>query len=221
MMDGDNVTEADFAACLADLATVNTVTLARPPTLRWLKRATRGMERFSLIDIGSGEGDMLRAIAQWARKAGVDADLTGVDMNPRAEPAARAATHADLDIKYVTGNVFDHRPDTPPDFVISSICTHHMTDDEIGVFLSWMDNNAQRGWFNNDLHRHWFAFYGFAALSRVVRWHRFVRHDGPVSVARSFSRADWERLIEASGVPREHVELRWEFPFRFCLGRVR
>jgi 2-polyprenyl-3-methyl-5-hydroxy-6-metoxy-1,4-benzoquinol methylase len=221
MMDGDDVSDADFAACLADLATVNTVTMARPPTLRWLKRATLGLDRFSLIDVGSGEGDMLRAIARWAQKAGIQADLTGVDMNPRAEPAARRATPEHLGIKYVTGDVFDHEPHTPPDFVISSICTHHMSDDEVTAFLGWMEGKAQRGWFNNDLHRHWLPFYGFTLLSQVARWHPFVRHDGPVSVARSFRAHEWHQLIERAGIPRDGVRVRWHFPFRICVGRTR
>ena len=219
-MDGNEVSEEDFAACLADLTRVNTVTLARRPTLRWLKKATHGLTRFSLIDVGSGDGDMLREIASWAQKAGLEADLIGIDMNPRAAPAARAATDSGLGIEYLTCNVFDHRPLIAPDFVISSICTHHMTDAEVSTFLAWMDGTAIRGWFNNDLHRHWFPFYGFIVLSALAGWHSFIRHDGPVSIARSFRRSDWERLIVASGIPRHEVTIRWHFPFRLCTGRI-
>jgi hypothetical protein len=220
LMDGPDVSESDFAACLADLAKVNTVTLARPPTLRWLKRATQNLHAFTLIDVGSGEGDMLRAIARWAKRNGKEAKLVGVDLNPRAEPAARAATAPEWGIDFVTTDIFDYRPEEAPDFVISSICTHHMTNDEIQTLLRWMDENAVRGWFNNDLHRHWFPFYGFALLARLARWHRFVRHDGPVSIARSFRRRDWEELIAASGLPEDSVTIRWHFPFRICVGRV-
>jgi trans-aconitate methyltransferase len=219
-MDGHDVSEADFAACLADLARVNTLTLARPPTLNWLKKATRDLHSFTLFDVGSGEGDMLRAIARWAQKQGKQARLVGIDLNPRAEPAARAATPHEMGIEYVTANVFDYAPASAPDFIISSICTHHMTDGEIETLLRWMDENATRGWFNNDLHRHWFPFYGFAALAQLARWHPFVRHDGPISIARSFRHHDWRRLVVASGLPEESVSIRWHFPFRICVGRT-
>ena len=63
-MDGEDVTTADFAALIHDLAIVNTVTLARRPTLNWLKRAARDLDHFSLVDVGSGEGDMLRAVIE-------------------------------------------------------------------------------------------------------------------------------------------------------------
>ena len=65
-MDADDMPAATYAALIADLARVNTVTRARPPTLAWLAAATRGQAQFSLVDVGFGHGDMLRAIAGWA-----------------------------------------------------------------------------------------------------------------------------------------------------------
>jgi 2-polyprenyl-3-methyl-5-hydroxy-6-metoxy-1,4-benzoquinol methylase len=220
-MDGDDVTNADFAALIHDLAKVNTVLLARRPTLKWLARATRGLDHFSLVDVGSGEGDMLRAVHTWATGAGKTCALTGVDLNPRSEAAARAATDPAQGIDYITGDVFDYRPVKPPDFIISAICTHHMTNAQIVQFLRWIDATAVKGWYNNDLRRHWFAYYGFGLLACVARWHPTVVHDGQISVARSFTRAEWEALIDASGIPRAGLELTGEFLFRLCLGRIR
>lgn len=220
-MDGEDVTTADFAALIHDLAIVNSVTLARRPTLQWLARATKSLDHFSLLDVGSGEGDMLRAVHAWARKAGKTCTLTGIDINPRSEAAAVAATDPALPIAYVTGDVFDYRPAQPPDFIISAICTHHMPDALVARLLRWMDQTALRGWYNSDLRRHWFAYYGFGLLARVARWHPTVVHDGQVSVARSFTRADWEAIIDASAIPHAGLQLTNEFPFRLCLGRIR
>lgn len=222
LMDGAHVTPADFAACLRDLARVNTVTLARPPTLRWLNDATAAMapgDAFTLLDIGYGEGDMLRAIHAWATAHGFRPRLIGVDLNPRSEPAARAATDPALGIDYRTGDVFDL--DEPADFIVSSLVAHHLTDAQVTRFLSWMEDHAARGWFVNDLRRHWFAFYGFTALAAVMRWHPFVRHDGPVSIARSFVRSDWERALGTAGIPEGAATVAHVFPFRLCVGRVK
>ncbi len=224
LMDGDAVTPANFAACMADLARVNTVTLARPPTLAWLAAATRRLvpgDRFTLLDVGYGEGDMLRAVSRWAKRRGLNAGLTGVDLNPRSAPAAAAATPATMAIDYRTGDVFVDPLPVRPDYIVSSLVTHHMRDEEIVRFLRWMEATARQGWFVNDLHRHWLAFFGFKLLSWLAGWHPFVRHDGPVSVARSFRRADWEALIVAAGLDRHAVSLRWHFPFRLCVGRLK
>ena len=224
LMDGEAVTPANFAACMADLARVNTVTLARPPTLAWLTATTRRLvlgDRFSLLDVGYGEGDMLRTVHRWAMRRGLTAGLTGIDLNPRSAPAALAVTPAGMAIDYRTGDVFADPLPVQPDYIVSSLVTHHMGDAEVVRFLRWMEATARKGWFVNDLHRHWLAYYGFKALASAARWHPFVRHDGPLSVARSFRRADWEQLIEAAGIDRRTVTLRWHLPFRLCVGRVK
>ena len=222
MMDGADVTAADFAACLRDLAAVNTMTLARPPTLRWLVDACHALpagSAFTLVDVGYGEGDMLRAIHAWATAAGFRPRLIGVDLNRLSAPAARAATDPALGIDYRTGDVFDFAPDAPIDFIVSSLVTHHLSDLQVGRFLMWMEARSVRGWFVNDLRRHWFAFYGFTLLAAVMRWHRFVRHDGPVSIARSFVPDDWERALANVGITGAAVEK--VFPFRLCVGRLK
>lgn len=222
LMDADGVTAADFAACLRDLATVNTVTRARPPTLRWLADATAAMnpgDAFTLLDVGYGEGDMLRAVHAWAAAKGFRPRLIGVDLNPLSEPAARAATDPALGIEYRTGDVFAFAPVYRIDFIVSSLVTHHLDDRQIGRFLMWMESRAVRGWFVNDLRRHWFAFYGFRVLAAVMRWHHFVRHDGPVSVARSFVADEWERALATVGITAATVTP--VFPFRLCVGRLK
>ncbi len=222
-MDGDDVTPADFAAILADLARVNTVTMARRPTLGFVERALRGMPAdrpVTIVDIGFGDGDMLRALARRLRSRRA-VRLVGYDINPRSAPAAQVRTPPALAIDYRTGDAFASDPDEPFDLIISSLVAHHMADADIVRFLRWMEGRAGRGWFVNDLHRHAFAWHGFRLLAAVARWHPVVRHDGAVSVARAFVRADWERMIVAAGLDRATLGLRWHMPFRWCLGRVR
>ena len=221
-MDTEDVSAADFAACLADLAAVNSVTLARPPTLAFMRRVGRGMaagERLSVLDAGFGEGDMLRRIHRWGTRRGLRMDLSGVDLNPWSTAAAVAATPPAMGIRYMTGDLFDLAPGET-DVVISSLFTHHLTDAQVVDFLLWMEARAQRGWFVNDLHRHPVAFHGFRLLSAAAGWHRFVRHDGPISVARSFRRRDWDALLRRAGLAGV-ATVRWHLPFRFCVSRVR
>jgi len=69
MMDGDATGFEDFRKCLHDLKIVNVCTLAYRPTLHWLKKALRGdksRQPVSILDIGSGGGDMMRKIWKWA-----------------------------------------------------------------------------------------------------------------------------------------------------------
>lgn len=222
-MDTEEVSEADFAACLRDLSTVNTVTLARRPTVNWLRRVARGLPagaELSVLDVGFGEGDMLRRIQRWATRRGLRPRLVGVDLNPSSAAAARAMTPPGMAIAYETGDLFDIDPGRRFDVILSSLFAHHLSDAEVVRFLRWMEASAARGWFVNDLHRHALAYHGFRALSRLAGWHRFVQHDGPISVARAFRRRDWARLLDEAGL-RGAAEVRWYTPFRLCVGRVK
>ncbi len=220
LMDTDCTDAADYAACLRDLAEVNTVTLARRPTLAWLDRAMRRRgkgEAVSVYDVAFGHGDMLRAVARWARRRHRPVQLRGIDMNPDAAATARAASPG-LDLTLATGDVLLAVPEPKPDYIVSSLFTHHLSDDQVVAFLQWMERHARHGWFVNDLHRHALPFHGFRLLARAMRWHRFVQNDGPVSIARAFRRAEWQRLLARAGVPGQ---VRWVFPFRLCVGRLR
>lgn len=219
-MDTHAVSEADFAACLADLETVNRLTLAARPTLAFLARLTAGWPRgaeLRLLDAGSGQGAMLRRIHAWAAGRGLVPRLTGVDLNPHAAAAARAATPPGMAIDWVTADIFAVALDSPPHVVTSALFAHHLDDAGVVRFLRWMEGTASHAWFVNDLHRHWFAHHGFALLAAAMRWHRFVCHDGPLSVARAFVPADWARFLASAGIRDARVS--WHLPFRLCVAR--
>ncbi|WP_425229061.1 methyltransferase domain-containing protein [Sphingomonas sp.] len=217
LMDAPELSAQDYAAVVGDLARVNVVTLAARPTLNFLARAAKGHDRLRILDVGFGDGDMLRRIARWAARRGLAVALTGVDLNPRSKAAARAHTPPDLPIRWVTGDYAD-LADEPWDCVISSLVAHHMTHAQLIAFLRWMEANAGVGWLVNDLHRHGFAYRGFPLLAALVRWHPIVRHDGQLSVARSYRPAEWPPLLTEAGVSGARV-LR-AFPFRLCVERL-
>lgn len=218
-MDTDCVDYADYQRCLRDLGRVNTVTMTHRPTLAWLGRMTQGLSEFSLLDVACGHGDALRRIHAWSVRRNLTARLAGIDLNPWGTRAATEATPADCGIRFITGDVFAFEPKPRYDFIISSQFTHHLPEDQIVAFIRWMEAHASRGWFICDLHRHWFPYYGFELLARIALWHRFIRYDGRVSIARSFTRADWQRMLASAGLGNGEASIRWRLPFRICVER--
>src|SRR6202167_2799454 len=78
LMDGD-CSYDDFRDCLRSLEKVNRWLLGYRPTLTWLERLTCGLrEPIQIVDVGSGGGDLLRQIADWARTRGIAVQLTGI-----------------------------------------------------------------------------------------------------------------------------------------------
>ncbi len=215
-------TYEDFRDCLRDLAQVNRMTLAYRPTLHWLEPFLRTSgTTLHIVDVGCGGGDMLRHVERWARRERVEVRLTGIDLNPYAARAAKEFTTSSSDIEWITGDAFSYGHSIPIDLVISSLFTHHLHGAEIVRFLRWMENVVKRGWFINDLHRERTPYYGFKTLATVMRWHRFVRHDGPVSIRRAFREEDWRTYLAEAGIPGDQVGLAGYFPARFCVSRVK
>lgn len=217
LMDAEDLDAETYADVVADLARVNVVTLAARPTLSFLARATQGMTRFRLLDVGYGDGDMLRRIARWSMTRGIDAELIGVDLNPRSKAAARAHTPPGQPIAFVTGDYADQAG--PFDIVISSLVAHHMTHEQLIAFLRFMEATATTGWLINDLHRHAFAYRGFPILARLFGWHGIVRHDGQLSIARSYRPAEWPQILAEAGISA--AQITRVFPFRLCVERRR
>jgi SAM-dependent methyltransferase len=226
LMDSDETDFATFRDCLVDLAKVNRLTLAYRPTLRFfadLDRAGRlpRDRAITVVDVGSGFGDMLRKIDRWAVRRGLRLDLIGVDLNPWSARTAIAAALPGRLIRYVTANVFDFSAGRPIDIVISSLFTHHLDDALLVRFIAWMEANAAIGWFVNDLHRHPLPYHAFRIASRALRFHHFVQHDGPISIARAFDAHDWRDALAAAGLPPGAADIRPQFPFRLCVARVK
>ena len=219
LMDGDCSYE-DFRGCLRSLEQINRWLLGYRPTLAWLKRLPHGLrDPVHIVDVGSGGGDLLRQIAGWARRRCIAVQLTGIDLNPYAACAAAESTPKELGIEWVTDDALMYRPEKPVDIVVSSLMAHHLEDEEIIALLRWMEATAQVGWFINDLKRSEWSCRMFGRVGRMVGWHRFVRHDGPVSFRRAFREEDWVRLLAAAEVPQEAVTVEHWRPGRLCVGR--
>ena len=218
-MDTDCSDFEEYRRCLADLAQVNAITLTHRPTLAWLARETNGLAGFSLLDVGCGHGDLLRRIRRWATGRGLAATLTGLDSHGWSARAAAEATPAEDRINYVTADLFDFDPPSRFDFIVSSQFMHHLTDEQAVAFIRWQEAHAARGWFVADLRRHWFAHRGFPLLARAARWHRFVRTDGQISIARAFLPEEMRGLAIAAGIAPGDLEVTRETPFRIAMAR--
>jgi 2-polyprenyl-3-methyl-5-hydroxy-6-metoxy-1,4-benzoquinol methylase len=218
LMDSPSVGFAEFHQCLQQLAIVNVCVFAYRPTLRWLKGMLHNAaphETVSILDVGSGGGDMLRKIRQLLRRRGIKADLTGVDLNPWAKQSAEQDTPPTMNIRYETSNIFSFDPARQADFIISCDFTHHLTDAELVRFIQWMDSHARRGWFINDLHRHPLPYYFIKTVFNMLPLSRMMRSDGPISISRAFVADDWRRLLAEAGIASERTSIKWNFPFRY------
>ncbi len=211
----------DLRACLRDLGQVNKLTFGYKPTIAFFERLAARKSppaKLRVLDVGFGGGDALHRLALWSRKHGVGMQLSGIDLNPHAARAARER-QGDVDVQWLIGDALAYTGEV--DVVISSLLTHHLSTEQVVAFVSWMESKASVGWFINDLERSARSASVFGTLARVMRWHRFVQHDGPVSFARAFTPEDWQHMLARSGVPPGSAEIARGFPARLCVSRFK
>jgi SAM-dependent methyltransferase len=206
--------------CLRDLARVNRWFFAYRPILHWLDSLNLSNNRpFHILDVGCGYGDTLRRIEQWAIECNLPVALTGCDLNSDSIAIAREATPARSRIRWIASNVFALETSRPIDVILSSLFTHHLSENEIIRFLGWMEGTARIGWFVNDLSRASIPYRLFKAFAKVANLHPFVQHDGPVSIARAFVPGDWLRMCTAAGLNQCDVNIQGFTPARLCVSR--
>jgi SAM-dependent methyltransferase len=215
----------DLRACLRDIARTNRWTLAYRPLLAWLDGLTPALARMTcpirILDVGSGYGDGLRRVEQWARKRGIAVQLRGIDLNPDATAIAREATPASSSIEWVTANVLTYASAESPHLVMSSLFAHHLSNPEIMQFLRWMEHSAQLGWFINDLSRAAVPYHFFRIAAKLAGLHPFVQFDGPASILKAFVPGDWQLLCAAASLSESDYTLRAFKPARLCVERRR
>jgi len=211
----------NLRACLRDLARVNRWTLAYRPLFAWLGSIVpaHSSQPMHIVDVGCGYGDSLRRIERWARARKSAVELTGIDHSADTVAIAAEATPRGSRIQWVASDVFAYKPDRPIHIAVSSLFTHHLREAEVVRFVKWMEERASVGWFVNDLSRAETPYRLFRAFSKLMRFHPFVQHDGPVSIARAFVPEDWRRMCAAAGLGERDVTIQGVKPARLCVGR--
>jgi len=224
LMDAEVTDPETLRACLADLERINRWTFAYRITLAWLDQLVAAHPPagpLTILDVGSGYGDMLRRVWIWARARDIEIELIGIDRNPQAVSVARAATLPEAPIRYLTADVFALEEAQRCDIVISALFAHHLNDSALVRFLRWMEARARLGWLINDLQRHPIAWHIAWSAPRLLRMNRLVRHDAPLSVARSLDERDWQRVLDEAGLAPSAATIEARFPYRYAIGRIK
>jgi len=190
--------------------------------IRALKKSLLGeikrenLKDFSVLDVGAGSGELLRVIANFARKNGAKAKLYGLELNARSAAMIREESKDFAEIKAVRGDALN-LPflDKSFDYAICSLFTHHFTDENIVKILREFSRVARRKIFVIDLHRHKTAHFLYQIFCAAFRISPLVREDGSLSILRSFVPKELEDLARQANLKTFSVK-RYA-PFRLVL----
>ena len=218
-IDTGNYTAEEYESCIGELQFVN----------RWMGDAhslkvtllreieAQGLKSFSVLDVGAGSGELLRVAATWARQTDREFRAVGLELNERmAESIIEESDRFD-EIGSVRGDALKLPfSDAQFDYVICSLFTHHFLDEQVVQILREMSRVARRRIFVIDLHRHPVAYLLYTTLGKLVLHNRLLRHDGALSILRSFKTDELRELAQRAGLRDILVERH--FPYRLVLS---
>ena len=168
----------------------------------------------TIVDIGCGNGAMLRQIASWARKNNREVHLTGIDANIHTIEIARKMSFGFSEINYSSINIFSKEYQANKwDIILCTLTLHHFKDPEILKLLKESCQQAKIGVVVNDLHRSRLAYYLFKAFCAVFINNEIARKDGLISILRGFKRR--ELVAFARELPEIDHQIKWKWAFRY------
>lgn len=168
-------------------------------------RRQRGPARWSLLDIGTGSGDIPHAVAAAARRRGITLHLLGLERIPTA---ARIAAETGVGAVIGDGNAMPFRSGAA-DIVLASQVLHHLPADVAVRWLGTLDRLARRAVVVADLRRAWPAMVGVWLAAAAVGMGASTRHDAVLSLRRGYKKEEMKALLRAAGIAGRVTASRW------------
>jgi 2-polyprenyl-3-methyl-5-hydroxy-6-metoxy-1,4-benzoquinol methylase len=89
-------------------------------------------------------------------------------------------------------------------------------EEQVIQILREMSRVARRRIFVIDLHRHPIAYFFYTTVGKLVLKNRLLRHDGALSILRSFKPDELLKLAQRAGLTDIWIERH--FPYRLVLS---
>jgi hypothetical protein len=217
VLDGE-IGAADLAATLADVDRLNAWFGGYALTLRQIRRLASEVSRtrvLSVVDVGGGSAAFAMRLVQQARRAGRAVCVVVVERDGKILALARGVAAAYPEIRLVQGDAAAlPLRGGAADIVTSGLTLHHLEPEQAVAALREMGAAARIGVVVNDLLRRRLSLGLVWLATRVLGCHPVSRHDGPLSVRRSYSRDELRALAARAGARRLTIR---EYP---VLGRL-
>ncbi len=182
----------------------------------WRRRAASIPRALTVLDVGTGGGDVPAAVAGWGQRRGVPVRIVGVDRHPGIARFAASLARPSIVVIQADARSLPFR-EASFDVCLCNLVLHHLTRDEGVALLRRLHGLARVGFLAVDLLRSPGGYGGVWLLTRAFR-NRLIRHDGPLSVRRAMSWPEYREFAQEAGVPGITLE---RLPlFRVALSRI-
>jgi 2-polyprenyl-3-methyl-5-hydroxy-6-metoxy-1,4-benzoquinol methylase len=208
---------------LDKIASINKLLGGNKVTLEGVKELISGLAKgkeISILDVGCGNGDMLRTLADYANEHQLNFKLIGVDANAFTIKHAKQLSK-NSNISYLCLDIFnDDFANYSYDIILCTLTLHHFKNDEILALIKNFNKQAKLGIVINDLHRSKMAYYLFNAICFVFRLNDMSKKDGLVSILRGFKKSDLQKYSKQLGLKNFSISWKWAFRYQWIIKLI-
>lgn len=162
---------------------------------------SKNCKEVTLLEIGSGGGDIALWFAKYARKLGIKATIYCLDHDQRCIVYSQKKCEQYPEVHILKKSV-DDLESIPfsPDYIFTNHLFHHLEDHKIPVILNQIDAIAYRGFLVNDLRRSLLSYFLFLFLKPFFRDTSYTWRDGLLSIRKGFTKREAESFIQTAGL---------------------
>ena len=206
---------------LRDLARVNGLLDGAGVSWRALRPFLEAGEPLRVMDVGTGGGDIPRALMRAANRAKGQLELVATDVRPEIVAFAwqTAAREPSFEVRLAEPHRIDE-PDGSFDVVHASLVLHHLDPPDAVLLLREMGRVAAKAVIVNDLDRgrHWLLVA--RVLTFLTTRNAYTRNDAPLSVRRAYRPNEVARMAAQAGLVE--ATRHWAWPrYRYALTLVK
>jgi len=177
-------------------------------------------KKITIVDVGCGNGDMLRKLADFGSVNNLNFELIGVDANYYTINYAEQLSLEYKNIKYRCEDIFDKAfKELEYDIVLCTLTLHHFKDNAIINLISLFNKNAKLGVIINDLQRSAISYRLFQILCAVFRLEKMSREDGLISILRGFKKDELIQFSKKLNLKKYTIEWKWAFRYQWIISK--
>ncbi|MBX9888909.1 MAG: methyltransferase domain-containing protein [Flavobacteriaceae bacterium] len=179
------------------------------------------ISEITIVDIGCGNGDMLRAIADYGLHYNIKFNLIGIDANNFTVEHAKSLSLNCKNISYRCEDIFDPSfKKLKYDIALCTLTLHHFKDAEILNIVDTFYKNSRLGVVINDLHRSSLAYRLFQGLCFVFQLNDMSREDGLISILRGFKKKELIEFSKKLNFKNYTIHWKWAFRYQWIISKI-
>lgn len=222
IMDDFTLEGEELKDALDKIAKINQLLGGNKLTLSGLKKLLPNKNQLvTIIDVGCGNGDMLRQIADYGKANGYNLNLIGIDANAFTIKYASQLSSDYPNINYLCEDIFTiNSVALKCDIFLCTLTLHHFKDEEIIELLTIFKNNSILGIVINDLQRSSIAYRLFQLLCVTFQLNKMSREDGLVSILRGFKKQELIQFSEKLNFKKYTIHWKWAFRYQWIIQKI-